>query len=365
MILGVLPAVGSGLDTMAQAGQLGRLASYFAAWGEAFDGIRYVSYLPVELERQHIGALHDGRRWVGVNSYWEGPSGPFRALRRPLGERWYWREMSVLRCMSLLGAVPALTANLIWRIPFVVSLGAQYEQIARIHGDLKQIPKWRLLRALVLRRAAAVIVPNPVQAARLAARCPRAKVVALPNWVDTELFRPQPPEPHPAPTRRVVYWGRLVEEKNLIRAARACRDAGALFWCIGDGPERGWLANLTRAAIHPPVPNDAIPTYAAAAAAFILPSLSEGHTKALLEAMALGLPCIVSDRIEGIIEHERTGLVCGAEDEASMRVAVRRVLDDPALARRLGEAARAEAVEKYAKGPILEREVALLKGAVR
>lgn len=364
MILGVLPAVGSGLDTMARAGQLGRLASYFAAWGKAFDDIRYVSYLPLERDLKHIGALHDGGRWVGVNSYWEGPSGPFRALRRPLGERWYWREMSVLRCMSLLGAVPALTANAIWGTPFVVSLGADYEAIARIHGDVGQVWKWRLLRALVLRRAAAVIVPNPVQAVRLQARYPHARIVHLPNWVDTDLFKPRATPWSGDGAKRVYYWGRLVEEKNLVRAARACRAAGATLCCVGDGPEQGWLAQAGATVIRSQA-HEQLPTIMGIADAFILPSLSEGHPKALLEAMALGLPCIVSDRIEGIIEHERTGLVFGAEDEDSMRAAVNRVINDPALASRLGQAARAEAVAKYAKGPILEREVDLLKEVSR
>lgn len=360
MILGVLPAVGSGLATMARAGQLRRLAEYMRAWSE-IGGIEYFSWLQWETEEEHVSAIRGVKRF-GIDTL-DGRWPWWRAFLRPLRQPQHWRDLSILRCLNLLAAVPALTANAVWGVPFVVSLGADYPTIARIHGHGGQAWKWRLLRALVLRRAAAVIVPNPVQAARLAARCPWANVVALPNWVDTDLFRPAEPWTGDG-CRRVYYWGRLVQEKNLVRAVRACKAAGATLCCIGEGPEREWLAHFG-AAVVPPVPYETLPTWIALADAFILPSLSEGHPKALLEAMSMGLPCLVSDRVEGVIEHEKTGLVFGAEDSGSMREAVVRVLADPAMASRLGEAARAETVAKYAKGPILEREVALLKSLVR
>lgn len=362
MILGVLPAVGSGLDTMARAGQLGRVVEYMKAWRTRFGHVTYFSYLPWSDESAHADAI---RRDCAVNAI-GGPWPWHRAMRRPISAwgRQHWRGVSVLRCMNLLAAVPALTANAVWRTPFVVSLGADYQAIARIHGDVGQVWKWRLLRALVLRRAAAVIVPNPVQATRFQARYPRARIVHLPNWVDTNLFRPPATPWLGDGGKRVYYWGRLVEEKNLIRAARACRATGATLCCVGDGPEEDWLRRAGAAVIRSHA-HEQLPRIMGIADAFILPSLSEGHPKALLEAMSLALPCLVSDRVEGIVEHERTGLVFGAEDEASMVTAVRRVLEEPGLAKRLGEAARTEAVTKYAKEPILEGEVALLREVAR
>ena len=367
MILGVLPAVGSGLDTMARAGQLGRLGEYMRAWRGGFE-VRYFSYLNAEVEFPCADRLADHQANGSIDTFcllcnpWRLP--PWRAIFRPLGkEREWWHDLSAIRCLNLVAAIPALTANLVWRTPFVVSLGADYEAIARIHGDGGQVWKWRLLRALVLRRAAAVIVPNPVQAARLQARHPRARIVDLPNWVDTEHFCPRP-RPEAAPPNIVLCWGRLVAEKNLPRAARACIAAGAVLGCIGDGPERNAIIRAG-GMVKASVSHDLLPTATAYAFAFILPSLSEGHPKALLEAMALGHPCLVSDRVEGVVEHERTALVFGAKDEASMRAAIERLLRDPALARRLGQAARAEAEAKYAKAPILAREVALLREVAR
>jgi glycosyltransferase involved in cell wall biosynthesis len=71
---------------------------------------------------------------------------------------------------------------------------------------------------------------------------------------------------------------------------------------------------------------------------FVLPSLNEGMGRALIEAMAAGLPVIAS-RVGGIpalIEDEKNGLLVPAGDSLALSVAVRRILSDPPWARTLG-----------------------------
>lgn len=75
---------------------------------------------------------------------------------------------------------------------------------------------------------------------------------------------------------------------------------------------------------------------------FVLPSLWEGLPLVLIEAAALGKP-IVATSVDGsreIITDGQTGLLVPAGDPAALAAAVRRLLDDSALASRLGEAAR-------------------------
>lgn len=352
-ILGVLPAVGSGLDTMARAGQLGRLDRYARAWDGAFGHATYFSYLPWETEREHTSILQSGGDWA-INA-WGGPWSIRRAFLRPLRQPEHWRGLTVLRCLNLLAAVPALCARLRWGIPFVVSHGANYEEIARIHGDHGQIKKWRWLRRVAFRLAAAVIVPSEPMAHRLQYRFPKARIVHIPNWVDTEMFRPF----GHSDGKVAIYTGRLVAEKNLVRVARALRRTGWTFQCIGEGPERAALEAEGATCIGV-ASWESLPSLLNGASLFVLPSLSEGHPKALLEAMACGLACAVSDRVEGIIRNGGNGLVFGAEDEASME----RIFDlvaNPIVRDVLGRAARYDVLVRYDIKNVLPSEVALLR----
>ncbi len=83
-----------------------------------------------------------------------------------------------------------------------------------------------------------------------------------------------------------------------------------------------------------------------AAAAFVLPSDHEGTPNALREAMAFGLPAVVTDGSPGplaLVEHERTGLVVPAGDVEALAATLARLATDADLRTRLGAAARAVA----------------------
>jgi len=82
---------------------------------------------------------------------------------------------------------------------------------------------------------------------------------------------------------------------------------------------------------------------------FVLPSLAEPFGLALLEAMALGRP-VVATRAGGpleIVEAGETGLLVPPSAPDNLAEAVRRLLSDPAAARRLGENGRARFAEKF------------------
>jgi glycosyltransferase involved in cell wall biosynthesis len=80
---------------------------------------------------------------------------------------------------------------------------------------------------------------------------------------------------------------------------------------------------------------------------FVLPSLGEGFSNALLEAMALSLPCIVSDvggNPEAVV-HNVSGLIVPVKAVEPLAEAILRLVDDPALAKEFGVKAR-ELVER-------------------
>ena len=263
-----------------------------------------------------------------------------------------------MRCTSLLGAIPAIVAKAMYGIPFVFSHGADYIRIAQIHGrSALHIRKWRALRAVAMRLADAVIVQNSAMAVQLAGEYPSATIRFIPNWVDTDRFQPGP---HLAGSENVVlYVGRLVEEKNLRTLACACRSAGATLLCAGDGPLLDELRSL-RATMLRAVPWTNLPGLHAAAAVFAMVSHTEGHCKSLTEAMASGLPCVVSKAVtEGMVP----GINCLQVNptETGIALALEVLFADPGFAAKLGTGARATAVQLWSKQTVLDQEIRLLR----
>ncbi len=92
-----------------------------------------------------------------------------------------------------------------------------------------------------------------------------------------------------------------------------------------------------------------VPDLLAAADIFVLPSHSEGISRSLLEAMAVGLP-VVASAVGGtpeVVAHEVNGLLVPAQDATALAQALERLLAQPAWATRLGEAAAATVARKF------------------
>jgi len=81
----------------------------------------------------------------------------------------------------------------------------------------------------------------------------------------------------------------------------------------------------------------------------VLPSLSEGLSNVLLESMAVGVP-VVATRVGGnaeAVEHDVTGLLVLPSEPEALAHAMDRLLGDPALARRYGQAGHRRVVERF------------------
>ena len=366
MILGLLPEIGGGLGALAETGQHTRFINgYLRPYGRAFDEIRYFSY-----RREHLADFTADRELTARARVVPGlPWHPWLSTML-MGLR-HGRALagcSVLRVFHLTGVVPALVARRRFGVPFAVTYGFHYDRLARTAARA-----WmhRRLEWLALAEADAVIVTTPELAAHVARRARSQDAVhVLPNAVDSTAFRPEPRAPAPVPT--VLYVGRLSPEKNLgalVAAAAKLRgrlDIALRF--VGDGALRESLAGEAARAgvaleLAPVVDHGRIPAVYAAADVFVLPSFTEGHAKALLEAMSCGVPCVASNvgGNRAAIADGRTGLLVDPTDSDALARAIERLITDGALARRLGEAARREVVERYDLSAIVAREIALLR----
>ena len=73
------------------------------------------------------------------------------------------------------------------------------------------------------------------------------------------------------------------------------------------------------------------------------PSLAEGGCNVVYEAMACGMPAIVSSNATSAVRHEIEGIVFPVGDVEALKTAMQRLCADAGLRRRMGEAARRRA----------------------
>jgi len=175
----------------------------------------------------------------------------------------------------------------------------------------------------------------------------------IPSGVDTDLFHPR--ERTPLRTRlgvsdvelAIVFVGSLIPRKgaDLAIEALARMSSTAKLLLVGEGPEHGRLADLTRrvgveaqVAFLGSRSLAEVAEIMAAADAFVLPSHYEGRPNVVLEAQASGLAVVASD-IPGcrdLVEHGETGLLSAAGDAPALAQAFDQLAKDRSLRHRLG-----------------------------
>jgi len=207
----------------------------------------------------------------------------------------------------------------------------------------------------------------------VATLAPADRIHLIPNGVDLDLFAPAPRR---ANRGHVLYIGRLSEEKNLsalVRAAEALRDrVPSRLVMIGAGPLRERLEAEARdagVAVEFPgvVDHHEIPRWLGDADAFVLPSFTAGHPKALIEAMAAGVPCVASDCAgnRALVKDAGAGLLFDPRDPAGLAAALEQVLTDERLASTLGRRGHDLVARDYDLARLVQREIDLLERVAR
>jgi phosphatidylinositol alpha 1,6-mannosyltransferase len=164
--------------------------------------------------------------------------------------------------------------------------------------------------------------PNPELMRILSARSGKPSF-PMGRGVDTELFSPA--RRNRTDTSLVLgFVGRLMAEKNLRilpRVANALREAGITdfrFQITGAGSERYWLErNLPNAEFTGVLTGEDLAAAYANLDIFVFPSLTDTFGNVVQEALASGVPAVVSDAggPRFIVDHGATGLVAGSEEE--------------------------------------------------
>ncbi len=206
-------------------------------------------------------------------------------------------------------------------------------------------------RTRFVRGAAMVITPSDyLRRMVIAWRGDAAHAVTVHNGVPLGELAGRPLRRRAGGPFEVLFVGRLAGWKGvdtLLEAAAGL--AGVHVTVAGDGPERAALAVLAErlgmaAAVTftGALPRAAVQAQMAQAHVLVLASSYEGLSHTLLEASALGTPCIASDcgGNPEVIRHMENGLLVPYGDVAALRTALARLQHDEALRSRLAQAAR-------------------------
>ena len=345
--------------------------------------INLVNHMPVEQYRHAIVCLSGlnpefrqriQRRDVEVLSLDKRPGKDFGAYRR------MWRVLRRLR--------PAIahTRNLgTVDMQWVAAAAGVPHRVHGEHGWEASDPKGLDPRSLRIRRGCRPVIHRYVPMSQDIARWLEQAVGVAPSrirqlysGVDVERFGPLP-EPTPAiegvgsgeANLTLGTIGRLDPVKNqaaLLQVVGTVRTRfpGVRLTIVGDGPLRATLeAQAASLGIAAPVAftgaRSDIPELMRSFDLFVLPSVNEGISNTILEAMATSLP-VVAGQVGGnpeLVADGVTGRLYDPSDPRGLEQAILPYLTDPRLRRRHGRAARERVVQNFSLDAMVSRYSAL------
>ena len=355
---------GAERQALAQGSELARRGHSVHVVTKAIPGY------PVHDEEHRGVFIH---RWVKTVS--GGPlfalsflTGIIKALRRLRAEvdvihthQALWEAVATGLARPLLRGTPTLVQ------PASAGYYGEAQELRRTRG-------WRTLKRAILGNTGFAAISAEIEREWRALGVSPNRIVRTASGVDAEEFRPGPSavEDRLLPRPRVLFTGRLHPQKNIPLLLEswsklAPERPGSLI-LVGPGDDRQRLETLAaslgianRVQFTGGVDNPA--EYLRAADVFVLPSVAEGMSNSLLEAMATALPCAVSG-IGGntdLIEDGTNGrLVTDATPHAWIRT-LAELLDQPAQSRLLGAAARRRIDEEFALKVVVDRYIALYR----
>lgn len=231
----------------------------------------------------------------------------------------------------------------------------------------------------VLDRADAVLIGSETFAEEVTEHhgTPPERFTLIGGATDTRAFAPGPDDGAVGSLDRdgdgvttLLFHGRVDRRKgalDLLHALAALRGEGRAVKLLvsGIGPDVAAVAELVaelglQDAVEQTgyTPYEKAPEVYRRGDVFVSPTQSEGFSNTILEAMACGLP-VVSTRTVGVtdcVRHEENGLLHEVGDIDGLTTTLRRVLDDPSMARALATRALDEVREKWS-WPALTRRI--------
>ena len=248
------------------------------------------------------------------------------------------------------------------------------------YGEADELLRTRgsgMLRRIILRNTGLAAISAEIESQWLALGFPQGRIARMASGVDAVHFRPGPSSSRLSCFPALASFSRAgCTRKKTCRScsrpgAKVTRQSPANLILVGPGSDRERLARRAaelgisdRVQFVGAVPDPA--DHLRAADVFVLPSVAEGMSNSLLEAMATALPCVVSGiggNSDLITDHATGRLVADATAEA-WAATLLELLNNPEEAKRLGTAARQRIDEQFSLVAVVDRYLDLYQALV-
>lgn len=244
------------------------------------------------------------------------------------------------------------------RLPYIVSLRGS--DVPFYNERFKVLDKlfFKRLSKIIWKKARAVITNSQGLKDLALQVAPKEKISVIYNGVNTEEFFPLSTiTSETKQSLKIISTGRLIERKGykyLIEAISGMDNIQVDL--IGDGDLMEELKKLVKekkanVSFLGKKEHSKLPSYLQRADIFCLPSLNEGMSNSVLEAMACGLPIITTDTGGSKELVKNNGFIVKKENSSEIKEAIKNYLNNPELAKQHGQKSR-EIAEKMSWGKV-------------
>lgn len=259
----------------------------------------------------------------------------------------YWKKPILLRCGYVHGEYLETTMGLTPKVRLYQRMEASaFQGATRCQVPTEELSKWVHKRYHI----------------------PENKITIVPNFADTGLFKPMVIDKK---NKSVISVGRLVPVKRYDLLINACAEIpGCRLTIVGEGRERQNLENLAKERkldlnLTGNLPNEKLPQVLQERQIFAITSSREGHPKALIEAMACGMPCVCVEGIGicNIIENGKNGQLVKASHD-SLASGISELIENHVLRDNLSRGAREYVLAHYEFDACFSREYDLISSII-
>tara|TARA_B100000686_G_scaffold160642_2_gene168306 strand:+ start:5378 stop:6514 length:1137 start_codon:yes stop_codon:yes gene_type:complete len=279
----------------------------------------------------------------------------------------YKNELCVLKTNQLASAFETLKISRKFNLPLVIRCGNFRNYWIHRQGIIEKVKVWLKLK-IAIHYSKILMVPTIEEAtfAKTLFKIKDEKIKIVPNFVNTEIFKPKSDM---SKHRDICFVGSFKPAKNLTNLILSLESInGVKLTLIGDGPEKESLAILANSIgveieFLGRLENESLPQILNSSQYFAFPSLYEGNPKALLEAMACGLPVITTPvyGIKNIINHMQNGYLCKDTTSTSIRETIIAAMNSQELNKTISINARNTITKNYSIESVLKKEIGIYK----